>query len=88
MYKPRRTLRPLRKALLAAFLAVATAAAPARAASPCALAPPLAASRDDDYSVKRFISGLNRRDRVVQFSAAVMCLALFILCKKFGETDR
>jgi hypothetical protein len=34
-----------------------------------------------------FFSGLTRRDRIVQICAVVMCLALFILMKKFGPSD-
>jgi hypothetical protein len=33
--------------------------------------------------ISSFFSGLARRDRVIQVSAVVMCLALFILMKKF-----
>jgi len=35
-----------------------------------------------------FFSGLARRDRVIQVCVVVMCLALFILMKKFGHGSR
>jgi hypothetical protein len=76
--------------VLAASLVLAALAAPApvRAASPAShVALPLASS-DDGFSIRKFLSGLSRRDRVVQVCVAVMCLALFILCKKFSEDSR
>ena len=49
-------------------------------------APLLAKSQDDgSFSIHKLLAGLNRRERIVQFCAGVMCLALFILCKKFNE---
>jgi hypothetical protein len=76
--------------VLAVVLLLAGAATPARAeASGGAAAVPLLASSDDNsFSVKKFLSGLNRRERVVQVCVCVMCLALFILCKKFSEEPR
>jgi hypothetical protein len=48
----------------------------ARAASP-------AATSGDGFSVGRLFKGLDRRERVIQFSVGAMCLALLILCKRF-----
>ncbi len=42
---------------------------------------------EDVFNIRHFFSGLNRRDRVVQFCAIVMCLALFILMKKFDARN-
>jgi hypothetical protein len=42
----------------------------------------------DGWSVKRLFSGLNNRGRVVQLCIVTMCLALFILMRKFGEGHR
>lgn len=66
--------------------------APLRAAPPAARfvgssLTPLAAD-SEGFSIKRFLSGLNRRERVLQFCVGVMCLALFILCKKLGADRR
>ncbi len=47
------------------------------APSPCLLF-----AADDGWSIKHLYKGLNTRTGVVQFCAAVMCLALFILIKK------
>jgi hypothetical protein len=68
------------------LLATAVAPAPVRAVEPAAL--PLAAADDNSFTVRRFFSGLNRRERVVQLCVGVMCIALFILCKKFSEEPR
>jgi hypothetical protein len=89
MNAPFRTGPRLLGGLLAALLLLATAAAPApaRAAAPAGrVAVPLAAG--DGFSISSFLSGLSRRERVVQFCFGVMCLALFILCKKFDEHPR
>lgn len=80
--------RPL-GVFLAVLLLLATATpAPVRAAAPAGRsAAPLVAS-GEGFSIRGFLSGLNRRERVVQFCFAVMCVALFILCKKFSEHPR
>jgi hypothetical protein len=73
----------------AVVLLIGTAATPAPAAAPRGgAAMPLVAAGDDSFSVRKFLSGLNRRERVVQLCVGVMCLALFILCKKFSEEQR
>jgi hypothetical protein len=72
--------------ILAAGLLVTGAVVPVRAAAPpVPAAVPLIASSDDSFSIRKFMSGLNRRERVVQVCVGTMCLALFILCKKFTE---
>jgi hypothetical protein len=38
--------------------------------------------------VSDFLRGMARRDRVIQVCVVAMCLALFILMKKFGPSDR
>jgi hypothetical protein len=86
---PRAGRRPL-AAALAALLLLAASATPsaARAEAPARRPSPALVADGDGFSVHKLVSGLSRRDRVVQFAAAVMCLALFILCKKFGEGGR
>jgi hypothetical protein len=77
--------------ILSVSLAFAAFAAPAPArAAPSAIhvSLPPASAGDDGFSVRRFFSGFNRRERVVQLCVGVMCLALFILCKKFSEDSR
>jgi hypothetical protein len=49
--------------------------------------PPHGALFADGWSISRLISGLNNRTRIVQFCVAVMCLALFILCKKLVPSE-
>jgi hypothetical protein len=80
-----RALRP--RGLYATLLIVASLAAPATAAPPAFRPAPLLAKSQDDgsFSIHKLLAGLNRRERIVQFCAGVMCLALFILCKKFNE---
>jgi hypothetical protein len=82
-----RALRP--RGLYATLLIVASLAAPlsATAAPPASGPAPLLAKSQDDgsFSIHKLLAGLNRRERIVQFCAGVMCLALFILCKKFNE---
>jgi hypothetical protein len=77
-----------RRELYATLLLFAVLAAPlpAPAATPALRPMPLLAERDDgSFSIHKLLAGLNRRERIVQFCAGVMCLALFILCKKFNE---
>jgi hypothetical protein len=86
MPTPSRMAPCLAGGIIAIVLLLAPGAAPARAAPPSfRSALPLLASCDDGFSIRKFMSGLNRRDRVVQLCVGVMCLALFILCKKFND---
>jgi hypothetical protein len=71
------------------FLTLAASPPAVRAVTPAGqVALPLAASDDNNYSIRKFFAGMNRRERVVQLCVAVMCLALFILCKKFTDDAR
>jgi hypothetical protein len=38
--------------------------------------------------ISQYFAGLGRRDRVIQVCVIVMCLALAILMKKFGPSNR
>jgi hypothetical protein len=84
-----RLCRPHRRRRTAATLLLFLSFAlplPATAAPPAPGPGPLLASSDDgSFSVHKLLAGLNRRERIVQFCAGVMCLALFILCKKLNE---
>ena len=74
--------------VLAAVLLATGAAVPVCAAAlPVPAAMPLFASSDDSFSIRKFMSGWPR-ERVVQVCVGTMCLALFILCKKFTDGPR
>jgi hypothetical protein len=80
----------LRRRLLAGIVAASLMLVGLAAPTPVQAAPPsthstlLLASSDDSFSIRKFLSGFNRRDRVVQLCVGTMCLALLILCKKFS----
>lgn len=75
---------PLLALLLGAFVGAAPAAqaAPARPAL-VAAAPAAPALLAEGFSIKGFFSGMGSRTRVVQLCVVVMCLALFIMMRKF-----
>jgi hypothetical protein len=79
-----RARRGLVTVVLAVALSTGVCLAPACAAMP-APGPLFAGNSDEGFSVHRLMSSMNRRERVVQLCVGVMCLALFILCKKISE---
>jgi hypothetical protein len=71
---------------LLAFLLLGAGAGAAPAAGPALTAAAPAAPAvlaEGGFSVKGFLSGLGSRARVVQLCVVTMCLALFILMRKF-----
>jgi hypothetical protein len=86
MFTQRFSGPPRRRHLGATLLLLLALVVPLPAtAAPPVPGPLLASSDDGSFSVHKLLAGLNRRERIVQFCAGVMCLALFILCKKLNE---
>jgi hypothetical protein len=69
--------------LLGPCAAAAPAMGPAPAATAAAVAPAAPAVFADGFSLKGFFSGMGSRTRVVQLCVVTMCLALFIMMRKF-----
>jgi hypothetical protein len=71
--------------VLLAFLLLGPCAGPAPAARlvPAAVAAAPAPVPAEGFSLKGYFSGIGSRTRVVQLCVVAMCLALFILCRKF-----
>ena len=65
--------------LLGPFATPAPAARPVPVAAAAAAAPVLA----EGFSLKGYFSGIGSRTRVVQLCVVTMCLALFIMMRKF-----
>jgi hypothetical protein len=66
--------------LLGPCAAAAPAARPAPACAAAVTAGPVLA---EGFSLKGFFSGMGSRTRVVQLCVVTMCLALFIMMRKF-----
>ena len=68
-------------ALLLLGAAAPVAAAPAGPTAAAAAAAPVVAA--EGFTLKGYFSGMRSRTRVVQLCVVTMCLALFILMRKF-----
>jgi hypothetical protein len=70
--------------LLLGGLAAPAPAAPVAPARPALVAAaPAPALLAEGFSIKGFFSGMGSRTRVVQLCVVAMCLALFIMMRKF-----